>query len=215
MKILIVAATELELEPLLTSKIQISASRFRILVTGIGMVATAYALGKELEANKYDLAINVGIAGSYNRGIKIGEVVNVENDSFHEMGAEDGNEFIPFHKLGIEKLSETNINNNIISNTTQSGNDVVNILKKVKGITVNTIHGNEESIKKIIKKYNPDIESMEGAAFMYACSQAKLPYLQIRSISNYVEKRNTDNWNIALAVNNLNKTLIDIINIYK
>jgi futalosine hydrolase len=36
--------------------------------------------------------------------------------------------------------------------------------------------------------------------------------LQIRSISNYVELRNKENWNIPLAINNLNIELEKIIN---
>ena len=53
---------------------------------------------------------------------------------------------------------------------------------------------------------------MEGAAFFYVCLQEKIPFLQIRSISNYVEKRNKSNWNIPLAIDNLNVVLLDIIN---
>jgi futalosine hydrolase len=51
----------------------------------------------------------------------------------------------------------------------------------------------------------PQIESMEGAAFFYACRQLNVPCLQIRAVSNYVEKRNRDNWHIGLAIKNLNK----------
>jgi futalosine hydrolase len=49
---------------------------------------------------------------------------------------------------------------------------------------------------------------MEGAAFFYACEEAQVEALQIRCISNYVEKRNRENWNLALAVKNLNDWLI-------
>jgi futalosine hydrolase len=73
----------------------------------------------------------------------------------------------------------------------------------VKGITVNTVHGNSASIKKVKKKFNPDIESMEGAAFFFACQNEKIPCLQIRAISNYVEKRNKKKWKMKLAVKNL------------
>jgi futalosine hydrolase len=215
MRILIVAATDTELVLLLKSKIKLQASSFQILVTGIGMVSTAFALGKELALNKYDLAINAGIAGSYNRNIRIGEVVNVVSDTIYEMGAEDGNNFIPFHKLDVEKLSEINTGEGIIINNSPINNEAVRKLRMVKAISVNTINGNEEKIKKIIADFNPDIETMEGVAFMYACSKVKLPYLQIRSISNYVEKRNTNNWKINLAIDNLNKTILEIINSYK
>jgi futalosine hydrolase len=49
---------------------------------------------------------------------------------------------------------------------------------------------------------------MEGAAVFYVAQQEKIPALQIRAISNLVEKRNKDNWDIPLAIKNLNEWLI-------
>lgn len=84
-------------------------------------------------------------------------------------------------------------------------------LPPVSGITVNTVHGNSDSIKKVVRRFHPDIETMEGAAFFYACSQQKIPCLQIRAVSNYVAMRNKSAWNIPLAVKNLNETVIKIL----
>jgi futalosine hydrolase len=53
---------------------------------------------------------------------------------------------------------------------------------------------------------------MEGASFFYACEQAGIPGIQIRSISNLVERRNKENWQIGLAIKNLNNTLIQLFN---
>jgi futalosine hydrolase len=53
---------------------------------------------------------------------------------------------------------------------------------------------------------------MEGAAFFYACRQFNIPCLQIRAVSNYVEKRNRDNWDIPLAIKNLNNFAIELVN---
>jgi futalosine hydrolase len=52
---------------------------------------------------------------------------------------------------------------------------------------------------------------MEGAAFFYACREAGVPCLQIRAVSNYVEKRNRDNWHIGLAIKNLNTFAMDLL----
>jgi len=35
--------------------------------------------------------------------------------------------------------------------------------------------------------------------------------VQIRSVSNYVEKRNKENWNIPLALKNLQSILIELL----
>jgi futalosine hydrolase len=52
---------------------------------------------------------------------------------------------------------------------------------------------------------------MEGAAFFYACREAGVPCLQIRAVSNYVEKRNRDAWQIGLAVKNLNTFAVELL----
>ena len=60
---------------------------------------------------------------------------------------------------------------------------------------------------KIVHRLNPQGESMEGAACMFACQEANVPCVQIRSISNFVEKRNKSKWDITMAITNLNKEL--------
>jgi futalosine hydrolase len=52
---------------------------------------------------------------------------------------------------------------------------------------------------------------MEGAAFFYACRKEGVPGLQIRAVSNYVEKRNRDAWQIGLAVKNLNTFAVELL----
>ena len=52
---------------------------------------------------------------------------------------------------------------------------------------------------------------MEGASVFMVCNNFNVPCIQIRSISNKVEKRNTENWNLTLAIENLNATVKQII----
>jgi len=87
-------------------------------------------------------------------------------------------------------------------------------LKNVGAITVNTVHGNEASIKKVTERLSPQLESMEGAAFFHACTQMDVPCIQIRAVSNYVEKRNRDSWNIGLAIKNLNTFAVEFLKLY-
>ena len=81
----------------------------------------------------------------------------------------------------------------------------------MKSITVNKAHGSEERIAKTVDRFKPQVESMEGAAFFYACKIAKIPCLQIRAISNYVERRNKASWDISLAVQSLNTEILKLI----
>jgi len=168
------------------------------------MVATAFSLGRHLAANQYDLAVNLGIAGSFDRGLALGELVEITEDTFAELGAEDGEEFIPIDKLGFGK--GTHRASAKLSDFAGSAK-----LKTASAITVNTVNGNEASIKKIAERLNPQTESMEGAAFFYACNQMNVPCIQIRAVSNYVERRNRDNWKIGPAIKNLNTFAIEFL----
>lgn len=210
MKILLVAATYQEIEPFIkhytpqfdqTNWLKIGLHEVKVLITGVGMVATAFAMGKAFTENDYDLALNVGIAGSFYRNIKMGQLVEVREDILSELGAQDDEEFLTLQELELGEV-EFSASNKI----TLKGQ-----LRKATAITVNTVHGNEESILAIKERINPTIESMEGAAFFYACEEMNVEALQVRAISNYVEKRNKDNWNLPLAVKNLNTWLISAI----
>lgn len=196
--ILIAAATEAEVAPFLNLPPG-QRQGIDVLVTGVGMVATAFALGKRLATTRYDLLLNVGIAGSFNRDIPLGEVVCINRDTFAELGAEDGEQFVDSEALGL-------------ASHTYSSSEVAHAafvqLRQCTGITVNRVHGNERTIAHIIHRIHPDTESMEGAAVFYAAQQAGLPAAQVRAISNYVERRNKGSWQISLAVENLNRWLM-------
>src|SRR4051812_22568812 len=99
MKILIVAATNEEVSLLMG--IFSPNHKLDFLVTGAGMVATTYELTKHLSKNNYDLAINCGIAGSFDKSFAIGETVIITEDVFSELGAENDTEFLSFNELGL------------------------------------------------------------------------------------------------------------------
>ena len=51
--------------------------------------------------------------------------------------------------------------------------------------------------------YPFSVESMEGAAFMYACLTLGQRFAQIRAISNLVQRRNREAWKLGEAVASL------------
>jgi futalosine hydrolase len=202
MKTLLVAATIFEIKALLAhfslpEQHFLESEKFDVLITGVGMTATAFSLGSTLNINKYNLVINLGIAGAFDPNRKLGDLLQVTEEIFSELGAEDDQNFITIDELGFG------------SSRIKAIPAALSIpLEPVTGITVNTVHGQTHSINKIRERLSPDLESMEGAAVFYACSQLNIPCLQVRAISNYVEPRNKANWNIPLAIKNLNQWAI-------
>lgn len=211
MKLLIVSATDFEIADL-RKNLQVPANhQVDYLVTGVGMIHTTFELTKCLMDYKYDLAINVGIAGAFDRSIGIGDCVWVRKDLFSEMGAEDGEDFLSLIQLGLQTHDDFPFTWGELHPPLFKELNSLQKLKQVRAITVNTVHGNEESIMQTNMRLSPQIESMEGAAFFYVCMKMKTACIQVRSISNYVERRNKENWDIPLALNSLNITINNII----
>jgi futalosine hydrolase len=223
MNILIVVATSLEIEPFVKKlgkgkNILQNLTRYHlnelvldVLITGVGMVATAYWTARVLTGYKYDAAINAGICGSFNRDLVLGEVVNVITDMFPETGAESGEYFLSLVDLKLLERDEFPFSDGKLINNSQFISKSLAELKPVSGVTVNTVHGNSKSIASFRTRFETDVESMEGASFFYACFQENIRCLQLRGISNYVEPRDTSQWNIGAAIRNMNQALLSIL----
>ena len=224
MNILLVVATTKEITPLLSIFTRSPGSspnilhchykglKIDVLLTGVGIAACSFNMGKILSVpGAYKAALNVGIAGSFDKKIRIGEVMQVVSDRFSELGAEDGEKFLSIHEIGLIGENDFPFTSGKLVPDKLAGNKTLGSLPEASAITVSTAHGNEESIRKTLKRFDADIESMEGAAFFYACMNEGVACAQIRSISNHIEKRNRDAWNIPLAVESLNRKVKDIL----
>lgn len=219
MKILLVSATSFEILPLmeqLEAKYKSKGgTRFfsktidiHLLVTGVGPIHTAFALGTVLGQHTFDWVINLGIAGSFNRDLALGTVVQVVRDRFADVGVEEADgSFTDLFEMGLQEADEAPYEGGQLQPPLPDGQ----FLPQVSAITVSKVHGTAASIEKIQAKYPADLESMEGAAVFYACLQHRCACLQIRAISNYVEPRNKDNWDIPLAINQLNQTAWELL----
>jgi futalosine hydrolase len=219
-RVLLVTATESESESLKRiPEIEISSETFllgkcevSLLITGVGSMATSWAMTKWLSSNlKPDLVINIGIAGSFSTDISIGDVVVPVSDCFADAGLETGNGFITLEEAGLADPDRFPFTRGRIVAENKYIASALTFLKPAKAITVNSATGSEITIERLLKKYNPDIETMEGVTFFYICSGGKLPFLALRSISNRVEPRNKDKWDIPLALNNLSEKLREFL----
>jgi futalosine hydrolase len=210
-KLLIVSATEAEIQPVLIFLSPYKSPEpfsfvfgrlaIDVCITGVGMVNTSFELGR-IDGENYDMAINAGVAGAFG-DLNKGAIVNVTEDCFSEWGAEDGENFLRIDDLNFGK-QKIEIENQLESFVSEN-------LPKVRGITVNKVHGHQKSIEKIIASHGPDVESMEGAAFIHAANFYNWQAVQLRAISNKVKTRNKNNWDLPLAVQNLNATVIELI----
>jgi futalosine hydrolase len=223
-KILIVGATDFELMPLIEKPcgramvqygdaFHISTYPFvvEMLITGVGMVPTAAKVTRCLSKSNYDLVINAGICGSFNREIAINELVNVVADSFAETGVFDGVSFTDIFQMGLTQANEFPFVDGQLHAATTELPETLQQLRSVTGVTVNAIHGYQPDIELFMKRCTADVETMEGAACFYASALFSIPALQLRSVSNYVEQRDTAKWDIRGSIESLNQFLIKLL----
>lgn len=214
MKIGIVAATRFEIQPTINF-LQQHAGRhlsqeIELIITGIGSMSAAYSLTKYITVHSPDLLLQAGIAGSFSNRFPAGSTVIISEESLGDLGAAENNLFndlfdLKLMEASLAPYSERQLKNPFLEKWSRFG------LPFAGGVTVNEITTRTERISLLKEKYHCDIESMEGAAFHFVCLQENIPFLQLRSVSNFVGERDKKNWKLKESIENLNLELIKII----
>ena len=212
--ILVVAATAKEIDPFIElARTGHLNNNIDILISGIGLTASTYHLSKQIALKKYDLVIQAGVAGSFDLRIPLGTVVAVSQDAIADQSVVELQklktlfelDLVPQDQYPYKKGWLINPNKEVLRKTK---------LKIVTGISVNQISTSKQMIKFYRDVFDPVSESMEGAALHYVCLMENIPFLQIRSISNYIGERNKKKWDMMESIVNLNDSLLKIINNY-
>jgi len=175
------------------------------------MVATAAWCSRVLAEGRYDFALNLGLCGTFERSLPPGTVVHVISDRFSELGVEDGETLLTMEALPLLRDTELPFTGDRPMNTQSPRNEGLRLLPAVDGITVNTVHGADRSIADVVARFKPQVESMEGAAFMYTCLIHEVPFAQVRAVSNIVERRNRASWQTEEAVRRLGSAALGIV----
>jgi futalosine hydrolase len=205
MQILLVAATANEIELFINTYPNVD-----ILITGVGVPATMYQLQKRLHEEDYEFVIQAGIAGAFNIELELGQTVIVKQDAFGDLGTEEKHIFTPCTDSGLIPAHDFPYADGWLMN--MAGITMETALKTVKGVTVNKVTDDIAQKQQLITAFNPQIETMEGAALHYVCLLEEVPFLQLRSISNYVGERDKRKWKMKEAFENLNTELVTLIN---
>jgi len=221
MNLLIAAATPLEIAPLIAhlapyrveerpESYNTGPDQISVCITGVGSAPAAWAVTRALMARSFDVAIQAGIAGSFDEAIPLGEVLRVRSDCFSDLGAEEGDRFLDIFEMGLQDPDAPPFTGGRLVAPEPSCRLAAS-LRAVDAVTVSTVTGRASTLERLSSRYHPVMESMEGAAFHYACLQAGVGFVQIRSISNPVGVRDKSRWDIPLAVERLNAFLIRLI----
>ena len=215
-KILIVTATDIEAQVFEGLKPPAEGISIEFLVTGVGTMACSRALTRYfLRNDRPELALQAGIAGSYNSNIPIGSAEIIKRDCFADFGIDNRGRFIPAVEAGL-------VGDDAFVFTgggwIECNNDFIGQLEGkshfLTAVTSDTVSGSAERIAVLKNRYNPDIESMEGATFFYICALEKVPFIAVRAVSNMVEERDRDRWDIPLALRNLREKTEGLLTLF-
>ena len=184
------------------------------IVTGVGTTGTSYHLTKSLTLPdiKYDLVVNVGIAGSFTDKYPLGSVVSVTKEQFGDVGIESRFGFQTLFQYEILDANTIPFRDGALYSPYLSPviENAMRGVPKVSGITNQTISGSDERNKLIQERFHPDIESMEGAAVFYVSIMEKVPFMELRGISNKIGERDKSQWETQKALSSLKETIKDL-----
>ena len=217
MIILLTAATPPELSPTVAwlrghavstehNVLRYARAEIHLLFTGMGTLSTGYALGHYLAQHRVDLAIQGGIAGALDPDLRLGEVVQITEDRQLDYGAEDrGGEYLDLGDMDFAYAAPYDADGWLRPQEVAASHLP---FREVRAGTTNRSTGSAPTIGRI-RHHFPEVqlESMEGAAFFYACLRAGVRPLQLRSVSNYVTERDRESWRIGKAIANLDDAL--------
>ncbi len=213
MHLLLISATPFELEAtrefIESEKSSLNRLDIDFLIGGVGMLPTAHSLTKKILEKKPGLVIQAGIGGATSRD-QIGKTFAILSDEMADLGVTENKEFKTIFDLGLANKEEFPFRDGIIENPNKKWLSWTS-LETCHGITVNGISTDPVKISAYKQKYGLAVESMEGAACHYVCLFEKIPFLQIRTVSNEIGERDKSKWQLKKSIETLNAKLIGML----
>ena len=157
-------------------------------------------------AQKPDTMIQAGVAGSFDPAIALTTTVVVRDEVVGDLGVAEDGVFRSLFAMGFQSPNVHPWTDAVLRNPHQNLLDSMTPIQ-VKGSTINEISTAPDRIAYYKNELGALVESMEGAAFHYVALQEDIPFVQVRSPSNYVGERDKSKWKLKEAVASLNSHL--------
>ena len=190
---------------------KLGGSEVRLVETGIGAVNTAHALTCVLQAWRPDAALQVGVGGAYpGAGLALGDLALASEEVYGDLGVRTGDGWHSAETIGIPVVERSRayfnsfpVDPKLMERAREllSGgwNRPAPALRVGRFVTVQECSGLAELGRERGERFNAVCENMEGAAAAHVCLLYGIPFLELRSISNQVEDRRLETWNLPLA----------------
>jgi futalosine hydrolase len=227
MSVLVVAATGLELAAALGAPagwrqgevLEIDAFGRRVLglVTGIGVVNAALELGRALARSDVTGVLNLGVAGSFDLASHpVGAVRLVERECWPEYGLLAAGEAtadargLGFPLNDVSKTASGGSCDAIFETLTWDAPAELAALglaardwQTASSLTVSGVTADAPRARALVERFGAGLENMEGFALAYGARRSRLPFAELRAVSNAVGVRPPEGWNLPGALSAL------------
>ena len=199
---LVTAATVFEMEAFLRACS--SGVSCEQLITGVGPVEAAVQLTAHLAKTSasFQGVINLGVGGAYCRdqgGADLLDICLAEREVLGDLGICYGDAVEPLRGESFEILDMFSLDNHLLTQAESLLTSGKVAYKRGPFVTVSCVSGSRQRGVLLARQHRALCENMEGAAVARACQQFGLPLLELRCISNLVEDRNLQNWQLKKA----------------
>ena len=191
---------------------QLGGSEVCLVQTGIGAVNTAHALTCVLQARCPDMVLQVGVGGAYpGVGLALGDLALASAEVYGDLGVRTGDGWHGAEFIGIPVVERGHAYFNsfpVDRDRVERGRALLRggwsgtapALLVGPFVTVQECSGLARLGQERASRFNAVCENMEGAAAAHLCLLYGIPFVEVRSISNQVEDRRTDKWDLPLAL---------------
>ncbi|MBP1752010.1 MAG: purine or other phosphorylase, family 1 [Geobacteraceae bacterium] len=195
-------------------------NRVIVAVTGMGKVNAALSSAALICALSPDLIINTGCAGAYgDSGLAVGDIALASSEIYGDEGLWTASGWHPLDRIGIplaevrgnRYFNEIPLSMPVAEKAYRFAEGRGIILHKGKFVTVSTCSGTSVRGAELSRRFGAICENMEGAAVAHAALRFGLDCMEIRGISNMVEDRDLSRWDLAGAVDNVQRFIMPFV----
>ena len=184
----------------------------RVVETGIGAVNAAHALTCALQTFRPGLVLQVGVGGAYlDAGLGLGDLALATEENYGDLGVRAPDGWHAAALIGIPVLQQEETYYNSFPLDAELVSRAAAVLNPPAGtengpqlrvgpfVTVQECSGVAALGQERAARFGAICESMEGAAAAHLCQLYRVPFLEVRGISNMVEDRREAGWDLPLA----------------
>lgn len=182
-----------------------------LLHCGVGKANAAAATAVLLETQHPSLVVNFGCAGAYpGRGLRVGDLALASEECFGDEGVATPTGFLDLEAIALPLLQrdgerffnripvDTELLTHARACLDAEGSDR-RPAPAGTFVTVSTCSGADPAAAALAARTGGLCETMEGAAIALVCHRYRVPFLELRGISNLTEDRDLSRWDLPGA----------------